>query len=148
METNRHITIDVLNSLLKDELSAVETYDVALRGRSTFSAKTELSVCQRSHETRASILREKILMLGGEPAARAGLAGAWNKLVEKGATAISDDMAIRTLEQSEDHVLRDYREGLGKVLPDVRAFLVERILPEEEQTHRTLSDLKHRIGSA
>ena len=57
-------------------------------------------------------------------------------------------MAIRTLEQSEDHVLRDYREGLGKVLPDVRAFLVERILPEEEQTHRTLSDLKHRIGSA
>jgi bacterioferritin (cytochrome b1) len=147
METNRHITIDVLNSLLKDELSAVETYDVALRGRSTFSAKTELSQCQRSHETRASILREKILILGGEPAAKAGLAGTWDKLVEKGASAISDDMAIRTLEQSEDHVLRDYRDGLGKVLPEVRGFL-EQILPQEEQTHRTLSDLKHRIGSA
>lgn len=147
METTT-TTIDVLNSLLKDELSAVQTYDVALRERSAFSAKTELSQCRRSHEARAGILTEKIVSLGGEPVAKAGLAGAWAKLVEQGAAAVSGDMAIRALEQSEDHVLRDYRQGMSRVDQEVRIFLERQMLPEEELTHRTMSDLKHRIGSA
>ena len=148
MDTIRNTTIDVLNSLLKDELSAVQTYDVALQDRAALAARTELSRCRRSHETRATILRDKILTLGGEPASTAGVGGAWNKLVEKGAAVISDEMAIRALEQSEDHVLRDYREGMPNLLPEIRAFLTNQILPEEEFTHRTLSDMKHRIGSA
>ncbi|MGH7298031.1 MAG: DUF2383 domain-containing protein [Polyangiaceae bacterium] len=144
METT---TIDVLNSLLKDELSAVETYDVALRDRSSFSGKTELSQCRRSHETRAGILTEKIVALGGEPVTRAGLAGSWAKLVEQGAAAISGDMAIRALEQGEDHVLRDYRQGIPRVEMDVRLFLERQMLPEEEITYRTMSELKRRVTS-
>jgi bacterioferritin (cytochrome b1) len=148
METTQHITIDALNSLLKDELAAIQTYDVALHDRSAFSGKTELSQCQRSHEARAVILREKIVSLGGEPASGPGVAGAWSKLVERGAVAISEDMAIAALEQGEDRVLHDYRAKLADVPPDVRVFLESKILPEEELTHRTLSDLKHRIQSA
>jgi hypothetical protein len=141
-------TIDLLNSLLRDELAAVEIYDVALHDRSAFSGKTELSQCQRSHEVRAGMLRDKIVSLGGEPVTTTGLVGTWGKLLESGATAISPDMAIRALEQGEDHVLRDYRRGLASVDPDVRFFLERLVLPEEEYTHRTLSDLKHRLASA
>ena len=72
----------------------------------------------------------------------------WSKLVESGAAAIGPDMAIRALEQGEDHVLRDYRNGIAQVDPDVRVFLEQKILPEEEYTHRTLSDLKQRLAAA
>jgi bacterioferritin (cytochrome b1) len=141
-------TIDVLNGLLRDELAAVATYDEALHERSSFSGKTELSRCQRSHEVRAGILREKIVSLGGEPAATSGLTGLWSKLVESGAVAIGPEMAIRALEQGEDHVLRDYRNGISNVDPEVRVFLERTVLPEEEFTHRTLSDLKRRLASS
>jgi hypothetical protein len=141
-------TIDKLNSFLRDELASIATYEEALHGRSAFSGKTELSQCQRSHEVRAGVLRDKIVSLGGKPATTTGLAGAWQKLKEEGAVAIGDDMAIRALESNEDHVLRDYRSGIAGVEPAVRSFLEQRILPEEEYTHRTMSDLKHRLASA
>ena len=68
---------------------------------------------------RAVILREKIVSLGGEPANQSGVAGVWSKLVERGAAAISDDMAIVALEQGEGRVLHDYRAKLSEVPPDV-----------------------------
>jgi hypothetical protein len=140
-----HITIDILNSFLRDELAAVETYDEALRGRSAFSGKTELSLCQRSHEVRADILRDKIISLGGHAAATSGLTGAWSKLVEAGAVAIGGEMAVRALERGEDNVLHDYWRGIPDVDPEVRAFLQRMILPEEEYTHRTMSDLRRQL---
>lgn len=141
-------TVELLNYLLRDELAAVETYGIALRDRASFSGKTELSRCQRSHEVRADILRDKIVSLGGEPAATSGLIGKWSKLVESGAVAIGEGMAIRALEQGEDHLLQDYRRGIAGVDPEVRLFLERMLFPEEEYTHRTLSDLKHRLASA
>ena len=143
-----HITIDILNSFLRDELAAIATYDEALHGRSAFSGKTELSLCRRSHEVRANILREKIVALGGDAVATSGLTGAWDKLLERGAVAIGPEMAIRALERGEDHVLEDYRRGVHDVDPEVQVFLERMILPEEEYTHRTLSDLRRQLGNA
>lgn len=145
METK---TIEALNSLLRDELAAVMTYDEALHERSAFSGKTELSLCQRSHEARAAILRQKILALGGKPATTAGLTGLWDQVIERGAAAIGDTMVFRVLEQGEDHVLDDYRRGLPVVDPEVRSFLEHEVLPQEEYTHRTMSDLKRRLVSS
>jgi hypothetical protein len=138
-------TVDVLNVLLRDELAAVETYGVALHDRSAFSGKTELSRCQRSHEARAAAIRDKILALGGDPAESAGIAGAWSRVIEIGAAAISDEMAIRALEQNEEHVHRDYSTWIPNVTPEVRTFLEQKIWPEEETTYRTMSDLKARL---
>jgi bacterioferritin (cytochrome b1) len=141
-------TIETLNSLLRDELAAIDTYEEALHGRSAFSGKTELSQCQRSHELRVDILRDKIVSLGGNPATSTGIQGAWKKFVEGTAVAIGEEMAIRALETGEDKVLHDYRKDLAKLDPEVRLFLEQTCLPEEEYTHRTLSELKHRLASA
>jgi bacterioferritin (cytochrome b1) len=148
MEKSTSSTIDKLNTFLRDELAAIEMYQAALRGRSAFNGKTELSQCQRSHEVRAEALRGKIASLGGKPAGTSGLIGAWERLVEGVAVAVGADMAIRALEQGEDHVLQDYRKGLSDVDPEVRTFLERSIVPEEEVTHRTLSDLKKRLPNA
>jgi bacterioferritin (cytochrome b1) len=148
MQTTTATTIDKLNTFLRDELAAIDMYEKALQGRSAFSGKSELSRCQRSHEARAQALRGKIASLGGTSATSSGLIGAWERLLEGVAVAVGADMAIRALEQGEDHVLRDYRKGIAEVDPEVRAFIEKSILPEEELTHRTLSDLKKRLPSA
>ena len=49
-------------------------------------------------------LRAKIVSLGGEPAATSGMTGAWKRLLESGAVAIGEDIAVRVLEREEDHV--------------------------------------------
>jgi bacterioferritin (cytochrome b1) len=141
-------SIDKLNSFLRDELAAIETYEEALHDRATFSGKTELSQCQRSHEKRAAALKNKIVSLGGKPATTSGLQGTWKKLVEGTAVAIGPEMAIRALESGEDSVLRDYRKGIETADFEVRSFIESTCLPEEEYTHRTLSELKHRLASA
>jgi bacterioferritin (cytochrome b1) len=140
--------MDQLNSFLRDELAAIETYEEALHDRSAFSGKTELSQCQRSHELRAKLLSDKIVSLGGKPATTSGLQGTWKRLIEGTAVAIGPEMAIRALETGEDHVLSDYRKGIETLEPELRVFLERTCLPEEEYTHRTLSDLKHRLASA
>jgi demethoxyubiquinone hydroxylase (CLK1/Coq7/Cat5 family) len=141
-------TIDQLNVFLRGELAAVETYTQALAGRSTFSAKTELSTCQRSHEMRAEALKGKIASLGGDPAPTSGIWGAWERAIEAGAVALGDNVAISALEQGEDHVLASYRKEITRLEPDVRTFVETKLLPEEERTHRTMSDLKHSLASA
>jgi hypothetical protein len=142
------ITIDVLNSFLCDELAAVETYEEALQRGSELTGQTELTLCKRSHEERASILRDKIVSLGGRPAVASVSTGAWGKLAENGAARVSPEMAIRALERGEAQVLYDYWRGIVDVDPLVRGFLERMILPEEQFTHRVLSDLTHRIASS
>jgi hypothetical protein len=141
------VTIDVLNSFLRDEFAAIEAYDEVLRGRSRFSGKMELSLCRRSHVERASILRDKIVSLGGRAVAPSGRTGAWSRLAETGAGAVGAKMAIGVLGRGEDTVLSDYRRGLPDVDPEVQVFLERMILPEEEYTHRTLIDLRRHLAA-
>lgn len=140
-------TIDRLNGLLRDELAAIETYAEALRGRTSFSGKSELSYCHKSHANRAALLRDKIASLGGQPATSSGLRGTWERLVEASATAVSDTLAIRALEAGEVRVMRDYRKGVSGLAPEVRSFVERTLLPEEEFTLRMMSDLGRRVGS-
>jgi hypothetical protein len=134
-------TIDGLNLLLRDELAAVETYDEALTRRTSLLDSTDVAQCKRSHEVRARLLRNKIFALGGTPATSSGLRGVWERLVEEGAFAIGDDVAVRALEAGEDQILRDYRAGLPKLDPEIRSFVERSLLPGEEYTHRTMSHL-------
>lgn len=139
------MTIDRLNVLLRDELAAVATYAEALVGRSSLFSTTDLSRCQRSHEVRARMLRSKIVSLGGHPATWSDLKGTWESVIEAGAFAVDDDLAVRALEAGEDQMLRDYRAGIPKLDPQTRAFVEHNLLPAEEYTQRTLSDLVGRL---
>lgn len=135
-------SIEQLNSFLRGEISAVETYRQAL---DTLKASTNVSMLEqwkRSHEARVSLLREKITTLGGQPADGSGTWGTFAKLVEGGATALGEKAAIAALEEGEDIGLRDYRNDVRKLDDSTRAFVVERLLPEQQKTHDGLSQLK------
>jgi len=133
--------IDQLNSFLRGEISAVETYRQALDKVTELQAKNELVECLRSHEGRVRKLQDKITELGGKPDASSGIWGAFAKLFEGGAKAFGERAAIAALEEGEDHGVRDYRGELQEVDVATRAF-VERLRAEQDMSHRTMSNLK------
>lgn len=143
---NNNRNIDQLNSFLRGEISAVETYRIALEKLSLDSpARGRLDACRQSHAERVSALRAKILALGGKPADGSGPWGTMTKVIEQGASALGDVTAVDALEAGEDHGLRDYRDDLTKLGPDARDLVTMQLLPKQEQTHRTMSELKKEL---
>jgi len=64
--------IDQLNSFLRGEISAVETYRQALDKVNDTQARMQLEQCHVSHQQRVDLLRMRIVELGGEPAEGSG----------------------------------------------------------------------------
>jgi uncharacterized protein (TIGR02284 family) len=138
-------SIDQLNSFLRGEISAVETYDNAYENAKSESIRDELAQCRRSHERRVALLRDHILRLGGKPAEGSGVWGAFAKVTEGGAGVFGESATISALEEGEDHGLKDYKSDLSKLDAQSQSFVLSEILPEQEKTHRTLSTLKHSL---
>jgi uncharacterized protein (TIGR02284 family) len=138
--------VDTLNSLLRGEISAVETYDQALEKlNDDVSITQQLAQCRSSHEQRVSLLRNEVASRGGEPATGSGALGTFAKLVEGGAKAFGKKAAIAALEEGEDHGLKQYRDDLAKLDGSIRSTLEPRLLSEQQQTHRVMSTLKHTL---
>ena len=66
-------------------------------------------------------------------------------MLERGAAAVSQDMAVRVLEAGEDHILRDYHDTLPTLDTKARDFVVDTILPDELYTHDVVADLSNRL---
>lgn len=139
-------SIDQLNSFLRGEMSAVETYKIALDKLDGISAmRDELLVNLQSHQDRVMALQEAILAVGGTPAEGSGPWGAFAKAVEGGATVLGEKVTISALEQGEDHGLADYKRGLADLDGSALTLVTRTLLPQQQQTHDRLSALKHRM---
>jgi hypothetical protein len=140
-------SIDQLNSFLRGEISAVETYRIAIdRLDKNSTARSELQSCMRSHQERVDLLRGQIRALGGEPAEKSGPWGIFAKAVEGSAALLGDKVSISALEEGEDHGVADYRSDLGDLDAESRRIVTVELLPKQLQTHRAMSDLKKQLS--
>jgi hypothetical protein len=146
MQTHSDQTIDQLNSFLRGELSAVETYRQALDATGSVPHRSTLELCARSHQTRAELLREEVQRRGGTPADGSGAWGAFAKAVEGTAGAFGERSAIVALEQGEDHGRDDYRRDIKKLDTAARQLIETRVLPEQLRTHDAISALKKQLS--
>jgi len=142
MDNPNERDIDQLNSYLKGERSAVETYDQAIDKMDDHGVRVQLQQLRDSHQQRVQKLVQRISMLGGEPADDSGVWGAFAKLVEGGAKIFGKGAAIATLEEGEDHGKKDYSRDLDKLSPSTRQFVQSEIVPEQMRTHDAMSALK------
>lgn len=143
-------SVDQLNSFLRGELSAVETYRMALdKLDATSPSRAEIQACMASHHERVTALREAIIQLGGKPSESSGPWGVFAKAVEGTAKVFGDKAAIAALEEGEDHGLRDYKDELDDDDLDIqsRALLTSRLLPAQQSTHDRMSALKKQMRS-
>ena len=139
-------TIDQLNSFLRGELSAVESYKLALDHLEQSEFRATLVQCSRSHEERARLLTEAILGRGGEPSPSSGAWGSLVRMVERSALALGEGAAIAVLEEGEDHGRDDYLRDLDALEPSARQLVEFAILPEQRRTHDTVRAVKHSLS--
>lgn len=135
-------SVGQLNSFLRGEISAVETYRQAIEKVKDTQAVADLKDCVQSHERSVQLLKRQIQKLGGTPETTSGIWGGFAKLVEGGATVLGDKAAIAALESGEDHGLADYKADLKELDPDSLRLVQQDLLPAQEKTHRVLSNLK------
>jgi hypothetical protein len=134
-------SIDRLNSFLRAEVSAVETYrDVAQRATGAVT-RAALEDCAGSHALRAHYLREAIARLGGTPAAGSGVRGAFARCFGRGALALGGRTGVAALARGEDRGLRDYRDHVGRLDAPAKALVEGVLLPAQERTRRVIHDL-------
>lgn len=132
-----------LNSLLRGEISAVDTYTQCIEKLDDREASRRLEALRRSHAIRRDQLNNHILLLGGTPETTAGLWGAMTSLLEGGATILGEKAALKVLQEGELHGLRRY-EAVKNVSSATRSFISNTLLPEQQQTAEALAALvKH-----
>lgn len=130
------------NELLRSELSAVETYNLALKQAKHADFTTALQQLRDDHDRRVTGLREKIRAVGGEPSEGSGVWGAWAKMVQAGADLLGDTTAISALEEGEDHGLKLYTGAVTDENSVVREYVTTVLLPKQQESHNLCRSLK------
>jgi hypothetical protein len=141
-------SIDQLNHFLRGEISAVETYRMALDKLDRVSpARADIEACLQSHQSRVTLLRDAILAAGGTPVDNSGPWGVFAKAIEGGARVLGDKVAIAALEEGEDHGVKDYRSDMAQFDAQTQSLILSRLQPEQQQTHSRMSALKKRLSA-
>jgi len=138
-------SVSKMNSFLRGEISAVETYRQCLDKLEDGHSRKILEDGLRSHERRVQLLRDWIVRRGGKAVDTSGAWGSMVKLVQGGAAAVSEKAAVKVLEEGEDHGRNDYEREMDNLDPDARKLIENQILPEQLKTHEALAALQHSI---
>jgi len=109
---SREESIHQLNSFLRGEISATETYRQAIEKLSTSDAAAAgnlalLQEMQEEHGRAAQSIRQRIREMGGEPSDCSGAWGAWAKFTMGAAKLFGEAAALKALKEGEEHGLKD-----------------------------------------
>jgi len=131
--------IQEFNVFLAGEISAVETYDLALAIVKGEEIRQALIKCRSSHSERVDKLTTCVTDLGGIPGTSSGVWGPFAAFSQKGAASETD--AIALLEESEAERLVQYEAQQKLVVSPVLEVLTKDLLRAQHETHLTMSSL-------
>jgi len=142
-------SIDTIDSLLKDELAATETYLQVLkklREQVSLGETESLLPIYEEHKTAVASLQTQIRELGGTPAEESGAWGAWAKLFQSGANAFGKQATLRMLQEGEKSGLGDYEKALldQDLGSEIRILIEQTLLPAQ---HAHIQALDQLMGS-
>ena len=136
-----------LQECYRGELSAVDTYQLALKSVPHVGLHHTLQEMLTSHARRTELICEKIGRFGEEPPTSSGVWGAFAKAMQARADLLGDRAAILALEEGEDRLLELYTEGLGDCNARTRALVDIELLPEQQRTHGLCEMLKSYVSA-
>jgi rubrerythrin len=144
---------DEMNKLLKNELSAIETYHQALEKEDTdpehITAINELSAILDDHQRAASRIEVAIRQKGGEPVHTSGAWGTWSKIVMGTAQLFGDTVALKALKEGEESGLKDYEGVLRDTdIPEDAKALVSDLVATQRMHVQRLDSLMSRISTS
>jgi uncharacterized protein (TIGR02284 family) len=132
---------DTLNSLLRGELSAVETYQQALKKLCDEPGALDLRRIEAEHREAVNLLRQHILDCGGQPDSSSGAWGAWAKTVTGTAKVFGNAAALKALKEGEEHGINSYENALKETDLDAECrMLIESTLLPQTRAHVPVLD--------
>ncbi|MDO9104191.1 MAG: DUF2383 domain-containing protein [Methylovulum sp.] len=138
--------LKTIEKLLKNELSATETYQQALdkfREDVELGDSEHLMPIYEQHKEAVASLQSLTSRLGGTPAETSGVWGTWAKIILGGANMIGKEAVLKTLLEGEKSGLADYQEVLQdtELLPDIRSLVEPKLLSAQQAHIDTLARL-------
>ncbi len=140
--------IDQLNSFLKGEISAAETYKKGIDKLAGDVAASKVSLLREindEHGRHIQMLREMITAKGGTPVDGSGAWGLWAKTVMAAASLTTDAAALKALKEGEEHGLKDYEAGVDKVDGATASLVRTKLMPNCRKHIATIDTLMAQI---
>jgi bacterioferritin (cytochrome b1) len=137
---------DQLNSLLRGEISAAETYKMAIDKISDSDSSRDadgrcLRDMQEDHGRAAQWIRSRIRELGGEPADSSGAWGGFAQTIQGTANIFGDTAAMKSLKEGEEHGLKDYQDALDHVDMTSASMFESEFIPNQQEHIMTLDSV-------
>jgi hypothetical protein len=141
-----------LNSFLRGEISAAETYRMAI-DKAGDSDKHAANIgllrgIQEEHGRAAQAIRDRIRELGGEPSDSSGAWGAWAKFTQGTANLFGDTASLKALKEGEEHGLKDYEEGVDDIDATSAELVQNQLIPAQRRHIALLDQLINAVGAA
>ena len=138
--------IEVCNSLLRGELSAIETYTQAIAKFDTDPERSALLGIRDDHERSANRLRDHLADMGATPATDSGAWGSFAKAVEGSANVLGESPALAALEQGEEHGIDEYENALRNagVMEEIKTVIRGDLLPALSEHIAALGRLRNK----
>jgi uncharacterized protein (TIGR02284 family) len=134
-------TISRLNSLLRGELAATETYQQAMAKVGNDPGSAELRKIHVEHREAANTLRQHVHQHGGQPDQDSGAWGTFSKAVEGTAKVFGNTAALKALKEGEERGMKDYSDALQDPnLPEECKSLIRTKLLPQTQAHIPVLD--------
>jgi len=143
-QTANEDCIKSCNSLLRGELSAVETYSKAIEKYPATPVTAELTRIQTEHREAANKLAANIREMGGVPDTDSGAWGVFAKSVQGAANLFGTDSAIESLQRGEEHGRNEYRDALENedVMDSCKRLIRNELLPKVDNHIKVLERLE------
>lgn len=144
MNTANEKCIEACNALLRGELAAVETYKQAHEKFAGDPQADTLLNLLAIHGAHASIIREHVMTMGGEPSQDSGAWGLFAKAVEGTAKLFGGTAALQALIEGEKQGIRSYESALkdGHVEENIKTVYRQEMIPALRRNVETLEGLQ------
>jgi len=138
--------VKTIEKLLKDELSAMETYQQALEKFRTSGGQfmtNSVTPILGAHREAVSSLETQMTKQGGTPQKSSGAWGSWAKLVLDGASLLGKQSTVKVLLEGEKIGEGDYQDALKDTTlsTELRTLIERKLLPAQQAHIRSLERL-------
>lgn len=130
-----------LDSLIRGEISAVESIDQVLKKLDNETEKGQLSSIRQDHLQAVDKLKRFSAVSDFKSETQgSGPWGAFTQAFAGGASLFGDKAALRALKVGEEHGRNDYQDALksSELDPEVRRLIESELIPQQEQHIRTI----------
>lgn len=132
-----------LDDLIRGEISAVESYDVALSKVKDSVEKDKLLSFRKDHAHAVEVLKKYAPTEVEMKAQTSGVWGAFTQAFTASASVFGDKATLQALKAGEAHGVQEYKEALDddSIKPELKQIIRTELLPNQENHIQALDNI-------